>query len=125
MPKAKTPLDSAANGLEFFSKLQMPTGHWACEYGGPMFLLPGVVITWYVTNTPIPPEYAVEIKRYLSDSLELSTSSFRLLGDVDSRAFKFSDCPIVLRGISLPSCHFVKGPMFPIIEVMIPSIVEA
>lgn len=43
----------------------MPTGHWACEYGGPMFLLPGVVITWYITNTPIPPEYAVEIKRYL------------------------------------------------------------
>lgn len=43
----------------------MPTGHWACEYGGPMFLLPGVVITWFVTNTPIPPEYAVEIKRYL------------------------------------------------------------
>ncbi|RAO71695.1 uncharacterized protein BHQ10_007707 [Talaromyces amestolkiae] len=65
LPKATTPLESAANGLEFFSKLQMPTGHWACEYGGPMFLLPGFVITWYVTNTPIPPEYAVEIKRYL------------------------------------------------------------
>ena len=30
-----------------------------------MFLLPGLVITWYVTNTPIPPEYATEIKRYL------------------------------------------------------------
>lgn len=30
-----------------------------------MFLLPGVIITWYVTNTPIPPEYAIEIKRYL------------------------------------------------------------
>ncbi|KUL84980.1 hypothetical protein ZTR_07860 [Talaromyces verruculosus] len=65
LPKARTPLDAATNGLEFFSKLQMPTGHWACEYGGPMFLLPGVVITWYITNTPIPPEYAVEIKRYL------------------------------------------------------------
>lgn len=30
-----------------------------------MFLLPGLLITWYVTNTPIPPEYATEIKRYL------------------------------------------------------------
>jgi len=30
-----------------------------------MFLLPGMIITCYVTHTPIPPEYAVEIKRYL------------------------------------------------------------
>lgn len=30
-----------------------------------MFLLPGLIITWYVTNTPIPDEYAIEIKRYL------------------------------------------------------------
>ena len=53
------------NGLEFFEKLQLPAGHWACEYGGPMFLLPGVVIAWYVTKTPIPWYYAVEIKNYL------------------------------------------------------------
>jgi lanosterol synthase len=43
----------------------MPSGHWGCEYGGPLFLLPGLVITWYVTNTPIPPAYATEIKAYL------------------------------------------------------------
>ena len=30
-----------------------------------MFLLPGFVITWYVTNTPIPEPYAIEMKRYL------------------------------------------------------------
>jgi len=39
--------------------------NWACEYGGPMFLLPGLVITWYVTETPIPVSHAVEIKNYL------------------------------------------------------------
>lgn len=65
MPTAKTPLQAAENGLEFFSHLQLPPGNWACEYGGPMFLLPGMVITYYVTNTPIPPEYATEIIRYL------------------------------------------------------------
>ncbi|WEW56037.1 Lanosterol synthase erg7A [Emydomyces testavorans] len=65
LPRAKTPLDAAANGLSFFSHLQLPPGNWACEYGGPMFLLPGLVITWYVTKTPIPPEFATEIKRYL------------------------------------------------------------
>lgn len=30
-----------------------------------MFLLPGLVITWYVTETPIPDHVATEIKRYL------------------------------------------------------------
>lgn len=30
-----------------------------------MFLLPGLVITWYVTQTPVPKPFATEIKRYL------------------------------------------------------------
>lgn len=30
-----------------------------------MFLLPGLVITWYVTKAPIPAAYSVEIKNYL------------------------------------------------------------
>lgn len=65
LPKATTPLQAAENGLEFFSKLQLEPGNWACEYGGPMFLLPGIVITWYVTNTPIKEERKIEISRYL------------------------------------------------------------
>ncbi|KAK0636065.1 terpenoid cyclases/protein prenyltransferase alpha-alpha toroid [Bombardia bombarda] len=62
---AKQPLDAVRNGLTFFEKLQLPSGHWGCEYGGPMFLLPGTVISWYVTKTPIPWYYATEIKNYL------------------------------------------------------------
>jgi lanosterol synthase len=61
----KTPLDSVKNALEFFQHLQYPPGNWACEYGGPMFLLPGVVISWYVTETPIPDHIATEMKNYL------------------------------------------------------------
>lgn len=65
LPKAQTPLESARNALSFFSHLQLPPGNWACEYGGPMFLLPGLVVTWYVTETPIPEAISIEIKRYL------------------------------------------------------------
>ncbi|KAF2095931.1 oxidosqualene:lanosterol cyclase-like protein [Rhizodiscina lignyota] len=65
LPSPETPLDHARNALSFFQHLQLPPGNWACEYGGPMFLLPGIVITWYVTQTPIPPAYASEIKNYL------------------------------------------------------------
>ncbi|MBE7181021.1 MAG: hypothetical protein INR71_07405, partial [Terriglobus roseus] len=58
-------MESAQNGLSFFSQLQQPSGDWACEYGGPMFLLPGVVFTWYVTGMRIPDSHATEIRNYL------------------------------------------------------------
>ncbi|KAL7266757.1 Lanosterol synthase (Oxidosqualene--lanosterol cyclase) [Rhizina undulata] len=65
LPPATTPIDSARNGLSFFSQLQLEDGQWACEYGGPMFLLPGLIISYYVTNTPIPEAWKIEITRYL------------------------------------------------------------
>ena len=58
-------MQSAANAFSFFSHLQLPPGNWACEYGGPLFLMPGLVITWYVTETPIPDPISIEMKRYL------------------------------------------------------------
>jgi lanosterol synthase len=45
--------------------LQTEDGHWAGEYGGPMFLIPGLVITMYITKAPYPPGYKEEIIRYL------------------------------------------------------------
>ncbi|EAS31167.3 squalene/oxidosqualene cyclase [Coccidioides immitis RS] len=65
LPRATSPVEAAENGLSFLSHLQLPPGNWACEYGGPMFLLPGLVVTWYVTGTSVPPQFATEIKRYL------------------------------------------------------------
>ncbi|PQE08309.1 lanosterol synthase protein [Rutstroemia sp. NJR-2017a BVV2] len=65
LPKAQTPLESVNNCLEFFQHLQLPPGNWGCEYGGPMFLLPGFVIAWVVTETPIPDYVATELKNYL------------------------------------------------------------
>ncbi|CAI4214776.1 unnamed protein product [Parascedosporium putredinis] len=47
LPKAMNPLDAATNGLNFFERLQLPTGTWGCEYGGPMFLIPGFVFAWH------------------------------------------------------------------------------
>jgi hypothetical protein len=38
-------------GTSFYSQLQCDDGHWGGDYGGPMFLMPGVVIVAYVTKT--------------------------------------------------------------------------
>lgn len=45
--------------------LQTQDGHWACEYGGPMFLLPGYAISSYVTDTEIPDHHKKEIIKYI------------------------------------------------------------
>ncbi|KAK7911224.1 Lanosterol synthase [Apiospora marii] len=65
LPEPTKPIDAFRNGLTFFEKLQLQSGTWGSEYGGPMFLLPGVVFAWYATKTPIPWYKASAIKSYL------------------------------------------------------------
>lgn len=37
-------------GFELLKILQNEEGFWSAEYGGPQFLIPGLVITWYITG---------------------------------------------------------------------------
>ena len=39
-----------AAGIEYYAKLQHADGHWPGDYGGPMFLMPGLVIVSYITG---------------------------------------------------------------------------
>lgn len=52
-------------GAAFYVGLQEPDGHWAGDYGGPHFLLPGLVVTSYITQTPFPQAHQTLIKRYM------------------------------------------------------------
>lgn len=40
---ASTPLEAAEKAVAFYQQIQSEDGHWAMDYGGPMFLMPG---TW-------------------------------------------------------------------------------
>jgi len=52
-------------GFNFFQKLQQPEGNWPSDYGGPMFLIPGLVIVSTVTQTPLPVPQQVLLVRYM------------------------------------------------------------
>eukprot|EP01032_Pedospumella_encystans_P013646 gene13646-15698_t len=56
-PSADAPTtakEAAHKGMAFFQMLQTDDGHWAGDYGGPLFLLPGLIITLYLTKVPYP-----------------------------------------------------------------------
>jgi len=65
LPAAQTPLEAARNGYTFYKHLQSDDGHWPGEYGGPMFLLPGLVIGSYVSGMSFNEAKRLEMVRYL------------------------------------------------------------
>ncbi|KAF6167348.1 hypothetical protein GIB67_043209 [Kingdonia uniflora] len=53
--------------MRFYSSIQADDGHWPADYGGPLFLMPGLVIGLYVVgalNTILSLEHQREIRRY-------------------------------------------------------------
>ncbi|KAI9676326.1 MAG: Lanosterol synthase (Oxidosqualene--lanosterol cyclase) [Caeruleum heppii] len=111
LPSPRSGLESINNALTFFSKLQLPPGNWACEYGGPMFLLPGLVITWYVTNTPIPRSHAIEIRNYLFARQNGEDGGWGLHIEGHSSVFGTAMTYVVLRllGVSEEDKRMVKA----------------
>ncbi|XP_028991800.1 lanosterol synthase isoform X2 [Betta splendens] len=64
-PAAHTAVDVALKGMHFYRHLQAEDGHWAGDYGGPLFLLPGLLITCHVAKIPLPNAWRKEMVRYL------------------------------------------------------------
>ncbi|KAK9866458.1 hypothetical protein WJX84_004983 [Apatococcus fuscideae] len=62
--------DAIQSGMAYFSALQQPDGHWAGDYGGPMFLMPGLIITCYITGSlkaVLTSHHQQEMIRYLEN----------------------------------------------------------
>eukprot|EP01119_Soliformovum_irregulare_P008590 TRINITY_DN2169_c0_g2_i1.p1 TRINITY_DN2169_c0_g2~~TRINITY_DN2169_c0_g2_i1.p1 ORF type:complete len:704 (-),score=178.27 TRINITY_DN2169_c0_g2_i1:54-2165(-) len=65
--RPKDAREANRKAITFFQKLQMPDGHWANDYGGPLFLMPGLIIACYFTKTELPVENKLEMIRYMSN----------------------------------------------------------
>jgi len=57
--------NSAIKGFDFYKALQTADGNWPGDYGGPMFLLPGMVIVAHLTANPIPQPHASLCVQYM------------------------------------------------------------
>ena len=62
-----TAKESASKGYSFYQMIQTEDGHWAGDYGGPMFLMPGLVCVLYLTKAPFPPGRREGMVAYLKN----------------------------------------------------------
>ena len=59
------PQAALKEAIDFYTLLQTDDGHWAGDYGGPMFLLPGLVITCYITGVDLGAPHRSAMTTYL------------------------------------------------------------
>ncbi|KAG7133166.1 Lanosterol synthase like protein [Verticillium longisporum] len=102
---AITPMQSVINAVSVYSKLQLPSGHWACEEGGPLFLLPGLVITWFVTEASIPEAFKIEIKNYLFARQNADDGSWGLHIEAEGSVFGLAMNYTALRLLGVRADH--------------------
>jgi hypothetical protein len=65
LERPKDALGTLRNAIDFYGKLQNHDGHWANDYGGPMFLMPGLIISCYISGVDLSKEHKIEMIRYI------------------------------------------------------------
>ena len=63
--KAQKIADRLIKGINYYAHLQSDDGHWPGDYGGPLFLLPGLLIASYISATPFPKAHREMMKLYI------------------------------------------------------------
>eukprot|EP00924_Labyrinthula_sp_SR-Ha-C_P013057 augustus_masked-scaffold_12-processed-gene-8.5-mRNA-1 protein AED:0.01 eAED:0.01 QI:0/-1/0/1/-1/1/1/0/801 len=58
-------VSAALKGCKYYAQLQQKDGFWPGDYGGPMFLLPGLIISCYVTNIELGEFRRKEMLKYI------------------------------------------------------------
>ena len=70
IPQAEQPddqhiTDALIKAMNYYACLQSDDGHWPGDYGGPLFLLPGLLIASHISDTPFPKAHSEMMKLYL------------------------------------------------------------
>ncbi|KAL6304502.1 terpenoid cyclases/protein prenyltransferase alpha-alpha toroid [Sparassis latifolia] len=111
LPRAQDALSAARNGYTFYKHLQAEDGHWPGEYGGPMFLLSGLVIGSYVTGMGFKLEERLEMIRYLLNRAHPEDGGWGLHVEGQSTVFgtALNYCVMRILGVSADHPALVKA----------------
>ncbi|KAM6131595.1 LOW QUALITY PROTEIN: lanosterol synthase [Phoenicopterus ruber ruber] len=86
--------------MRFYAALQAEDGHWAGDYGGPLFLLPGLLITCHTAKIQLPEGFREEMVRYLR-SVQLPDGGWGLHVEDKSTVFGTALNYVALRILGL------------------------
>ncbi|KAI0924004.1 hypothetical protein AcW1_006791 [Taiwanofungus camphoratus] len=111
LPEPEDALAAARNGYTFYKRLQAKDGHWPGEYGGPMFLLPGLVIGSYVTGMGFKMEEKLEMIRYLLNRTHPEDGGWGIHVEGHSTVFgtALNYCVMRILGVSADHPALVKA----------------
>ena len=109
-------LDAARKAMAWYQVLQADDGHWAGDYGGPLFLLPGLVVVWYVTGqleTLLGADRRAAIAHYLRVHQQ-TDGGWGMHIESPSTMFGATLCYVALRLLGEPadSAAMVRGRAF-------------
>lgn len=110
------PLEYLRKAMSWYQILQAEDGHWAGDYGGPHFLMPGLVIVWYITGkleSVLTAEHCAAMSHYLLVHQQLD-GGWGMHIESPSTMFGSCMCYMALRLLGLPAEHpaMVKGREF-------------
>ncbi len=81
---------AATRGSLFYSRLQTKEGFWAGDYGGPMFLLPGLVIACHVTNVDLGQARKAAMLKYIMNHQQFSDGGWGM--HIEGHSTVFGSC---------------------------------
>ncbi|KZS94380.1 terpene synthase [Sistotremastrum niveocremeum HHB9708] len=106
---AEDALSAARKAFHFYKNLQAQDGHWPGEYGGPMFLIPGLVIGSYVSEMDFREEERRELIRYLFNRAHKEDGGWGLHVEGPSTVFGTALNYVALRLLGVPAEHPVTS----------------
>ncbi|KAH8646798.1 terpenoid cyclases/protein prenyltransferase alpha-alpha toroid [Xylariales sp. PMI_506] len=114
LPRVTSPSIAAQNGFAFFERLQMPSGHWGGENGGPMLFSSGIVIALFVTNTAIAPPLKIELTNYITSKVNPDDGGWGLhtTGESTVCGTSINYCVLRLLGLDPKDPILVKARSF-------------
>lgn len=65
--KPENAREASVKALSYYQMLQCDDGHWAGDYGGPMFLMPGLITALYITKAPFSADKKEAMRIYLQN----------------------------------------------------------